>query len=125
MLETIVRPKTVTKWEDILPAQEDWLKKVREYHDQVGTTLPEDVLIVGYYSLLPAKLVEDMFILPKDLGTFSEVKAYVERQVDVRRPEGHVSLSISAVEHESREYIGKREWPSGAGTPGSRFGGQR
>ena len=97
LLEKIIQPPPVQNFEGIIAAQEVWAKNLKKYHEQTKDALLTDVLMVGYLAILTAALVKDIYALERELTTLQEVKDYVERQIDVRRPETQTLLELNVV----------------------------
>ena len=48
-------------------------------------SLPDDVLIIGFMSMLPRKLQEDFLSLEREFESLTDVKAYALKQVQAHR----------------------------------------
>ena len=85
ILANVIQPVQVSKYEEVLAAEEAWLRTLKKYNDNAKEKLPEDVLVTSYVALLPQKLADDIDSLEREFEKMSEVQSYVRKQVHSRR----------------------------------------
>ena len=73
LIQQLLHPKQARTYEEVLGHQEQWEQIRCRYEEATNSTLPDDVLIVGYSALLPNKLQEDLLSLDRDFTKLAEV----------------------------------------------------
>lgn len=85
LLGQVLQPPAAKSIEEVVALEEAWDRALAKYHSTAKNPLPEDVQVVAYMALLPQKLADNIHSLERDFETVSEVKAYVLRQINMKR----------------------------------------